>query len=580
MANCVYKNIEEINKNSTLLPNLTIGLNFIDTCGGSNAEVGKLSKIFTNNNSSSISNRYVGIIGGATSVRAIPAAGLASYFQMPFIGSYSTIDELSDKTRFEYFSRLVPPDNFITEAMAHFLKEKKWTYVQLLYSKVTQCENFAKNFLDEVQNSEICVANAQKISSYTLRAFQNVVKTIMKYKKAKVVVVCLTYFEAYHLLQELNKIIGKESFIFISNDIYDIIDKFKHLQQYSIRFRYRIGNYDTVQRCIHSTTPNEVRHVWMKKFWEHVGKYRYVFYNKYIDGTDLYARALNQLIEKYCPKAFYDKSLLNTCITGERVLFHIRNQNFQASSGIQYKFNNRGDPLAEYEITQFIMINNSWISEEIGSWKKDGDILTINTHFNIESVCSKPCLQTQIRVQQELHCCWLCKECRENEILVKNATECLKCPTFFWPVAYFDPFSLKDKETKTRCIEINDEYVEWSDSLSILLIILSGFGVSMNIFVIVMYRVYKEEKIIKASSRFLSGIILFGCSLGYVTVFFFLAKPSIVTCVINRIGFHMTICTIYSPLFVKTLRVYRIFRSGLKGKKHPSFFDHLETRLG
>lgn len=50
-------------------------------------------------------------------------------FQIPQISYASTSTELSDKSRFEYFSRVVPPDNFQAQAMVEIIKELGWKYV-------------------------------------------------------------------------------------------------------------------------------------------------------------------------------------------------------------------------------------------------------------------------------------------------------------------------------------------------------------------------------------------------------------------------------------------------------------------
>lgn len=50
-------------------------------------------------------------------------------FQIPQISYASTSTELSDKSRFEYFSRVVPPDNFQAQAMVELLKTLGWGYV-------------------------------------------------------------------------------------------------------------------------------------------------------------------------------------------------------------------------------------------------------------------------------------------------------------------------------------------------------------------------------------------------------------------------------------------------------------------
>ena len=54
------------------------------------------------------------------------------WFQIPQISYASTSSDLSDKGRFEYFSRVVPPDNYQAQAMADIAKELKWEYVNTI----------------------------------------------------------------------------------------------------------------------------------------------------------------------------------------------------------------------------------------------------------------------------------------------------------------------------------------------------------------------------------------------------------------------------------------------------------------
>lgn len=48
--------------------------------------------------------------------------------QIPQISYASTSTELSDKSRFGYFSRVVPPDNFQAQAIAEIVTALDWRY--------------------------------------------------------------------------------------------------------------------------------------------------------------------------------------------------------------------------------------------------------------------------------------------------------------------------------------------------------------------------------------------------------------------------------------------------------------------
>ena len=52
-----------------------------------------------------------------------------SFWQIPQISYASTSAELSDKSRFEYFSRVVPPDNFQAQALVEMVRQLGWKYV-------------------------------------------------------------------------------------------------------------------------------------------------------------------------------------------------------------------------------------------------------------------------------------------------------------------------------------------------------------------------------------------------------------------------------------------------------------------
>ena len=82
--------------------------------------------VFTEQSATNVSN-YSGISRKALihSALSVPAAAA----QIPQISYASTSTELSDKTRFEYFSRVVPPDYLQAQAMVHVVRALGWKYV-------------------------------------------------------------------------------------------------------------------------------------------------------------------------------------------------------------------------------------------------------------------------------------------------------------------------------------------------------------------------------------------------------------------------------------------------------------------
>jgi len=72
-------------------------------------------------------------------------------FQIPQISYASTGVELSDKTRFEYFSRVVPPDSYQAQALVDLVKAFGWNYVSTLADE----GNYGEKGIEEFENRAV-----------------------------------------------------------------------------------------------------------------------------------------------------------------------------------------------------------------------------------------------------------------------------------------------------------------------------------------------------------------------------------------------------------------------------------------
>lgn len=73
-------------------------------------------------------------------------------FQIPQVSYASTSTELSDKSRFEYFSRVVPPDNFQAQTMVEIIKEMGWKYVSTVAVEGDYGERVSNIFTTVISN--------------------------------------------------------------------------------------------------------------------------------------------------------------------------------------------------------------------------------------------------------------------------------------------------------------------------------------------------------------------------------------------------------------------------------------------
>ncbi|VFV23482.1 metabotropic glutamate receptor 7 precursor, partial [Lynx pardinus] len=74
------------------------------------------------------------------------SCGAFFFFQIPQISYASTAPELSDDRRYDFFSRVVPPDSFQAQAMVDIVKALGWNYVSTLASEGSYGEKGVESF--------------------------------------------------------------------------------------------------------------------------------------------------------------------------------------------------------------------------------------------------------------------------------------------------------------------------------------------------------------------------------------------------------------------------------------------------
>ena len=76
-----------------------------------------------------------GLIGPGSSTVTIQVQNLLSLFQIPQIGYSATSKDLSDKSLYEYFLRVVPSDKLQAQALVDIVQYYNWTYVSTVYTE-------------------------------------------------------------------------------------------------------------------------------------------------------------------------------------------------------------------------------------------------------------------------------------------------------------------------------------------------------------------------------------------------------------------------------------------------------------
>lgn len=83
-------------------------------------------------------------------------------FQIPQISYASTAPELSDNNRYDFFSRVVPPDSYQAQAMVDIVKALGWNYVSTLASEGNYGESGVDAYVQISREAGTVMPKAEK----------------------------------------------------------------------------------------------------------------------------------------------------------------------------------------------------------------------------------------------------------------------------------------------------------------------------------------------------------------------------------------------------------------------------------
>uniref|UniRef100_A0A3B5R0E5 Glutamate metabotropic receptor 7 n=1 Tax=Xiphophorus maculatus TaxID=8083 RepID=A0A3B5R0E5_XIPMA len=153
--------LDQINQDEQLLPNITLGARVLDTCSRDTYALEQsltfvqalitkdTSDVRCTNGEPPVfvkPEKVVGVIGASASSVSIMVANILRLFQIPQISYASTAPELSDDRRYDFFSRVVPPDSFQAQAMVDIIQALNWTYVSTVASEGSYGEKGVEAF--------------------------------------------------------------------------------------------------------------------------------------------------------------------------------------------------------------------------------------------------------------------------------------------------------------------------------------------------------------------------------------------------------------------------------------------------
>ena len=597
--------VGKINNDSSLLPGITLRFEIRDTCTQANYALEQSLDFVSARRSATLG--ISGVVGAASSSVSIAVASLLRLFKIPQISYASTAKTLSDRTRFDYFFRTLPPDSLQTQVMADLIQHFNWTYIYAIHSDDvygTVGIDALLEALEERNGTEACIAIRISVPvTATSEEFNQVITEMSQnwVSNASVAVLfgqlstAVGVLEAIARRQESDLGGNLKNITWIASDAWgDQIPA--HLYPVAhgmLAVAPHTENNQEFNDYFTSLTPhNNAANPWFAEYWE-------TTFNCSVNGSDSGKRACNPLLDVLSPENGYRQNskvpfaidavyafahaltnlLRDHCpgqvglcqevvnsrsgglaVNGEMLLEYLHNVSFgPGASGNEISFDASGDETGIFYVRNLKLFENGrYVFDEVGIWEVDiNSKSTLHFERDIEwnegalpiSVCSAPCGGGHYpeRVPDQASCCWKCKPCLGYRH-VSTGDRCTECERGFAP-----------NKNKTECVLIPFTFLTWSHAWSIVIIIAAFIGLVGTVLVIITFTVHYKHQIIKGSSRELSAILLIGLLLCYLMPFCYIIRPSPVVCALRRFGVGICFATCYSALLIKTNRIHRIF---------------------
>ncbi|XP_076863399.1 glutamate receptor, metabotropic 8b isoform X2 [Brachyhypopomus gauderio] len=610
--------IDLINKDPDLLPNVTLGARVLDTCSRDTYALEQsltFVQALIERDPSDVRcasgeppifakpDKIVGVIGASASSVSIMVANILRLFKIPQISYASTAPELSDNTRYDFFSRVVPPDSYQAQAMLDIVTAMGWNYVSTLASEGNYGESGVEAFVQiSRETGGVCIAQSLKIPREPRPGeFDKIILRLLETPNARAVIMFANEDDIRRVLDAAKRNNQTGHFLWVGSDswgskISPVVQQEK-VAEGAITILPKRASVDAFDRYFRSRSlSNNRRNVWFAEFWEEnfgcklgmhgkrlgspkkctglekigrdssyeqEGKVQFV-----MDAVYAMAHALHRMHRDLC-SGYPGLCPRMSSVDGKELLGYIRNVSFNGSAKTPVTFNENGDAPGRYDIFQYQITNGSMAEYRvIGHW-------TDHLHLNMNamqwasgvssvpaSVCSLPCRTGERKkVVKGVPCCWHCERCEGYHYQASEFT-CQLCP-----------YEQRPNRNRTSCQPIPIIKLEWHSPWAVVPVFIAILGILTTTFVIVTFVRYNDTPIVRASGREMSYVLLTGIFLCYIVTFPMIATPGVCACSFRRVFLGLGMCFSYAALLTKTNRIHRIFEQGQRSVAAPRFIS-------
>ncbi|XP_076002356.1 extracellular calcium-sensing receptor-like [Genypterus blacodes] len=618
--------IDEINRNSKLLPNVTLGYSLYDNCVklavAFRAGLALLSgqeKWFTLGDTCPGNPPVLGIVGDATSTNSIAISSIFGLYRVPMVSYFATCSCLSDRQRFPSFFRTIPSDDFQVRAMIQILKRFGWTWVGLLVSDDDYGLHVTRSFqADLVQSGAGCLAYREVLprgnNPNELRRIVNV----MKKSTARVVIV---FAYESHMIKVMKEVVRQNvtGLQWMASEAWSTYAPLQtpDLMPYlggTLGIAIRRGEIPGLRDFLLITHPNSSRGnnisvlstvFQVKHFWEYTFECRFApppagwvdvggalctgqedlekVETVYLDVSNLrpeynvykavyaLAYALHDLLQCVPGRGPFSG---NSCANFQQLepwqlLYYLERVNFTTSFGDQVSFDKNGDAIPIYDVMNWLWLPDGGTKvQAVGLVKESasGEELTLDKDkifWNFES-----------KQPPRSVCSESCLPGTRKARKKGQPVCCFDCITCSEGKISNETDSMEctscpedfwSNPQRNKCAPKRTDFLSYHEPLGICLTTASLLGTFICAIVLGIFIHHRSTPMVRANNSELSFLLLLSLKLCFLCSLLFIGRPQLWTCQLRHAAFGISFVLCVSCILVKTMVVLAVFKSSKPG---------------
>uniref|UniRef100_A0A3P8VZ02 Olfactory receptor C family, n1 n=1 Tax=Cynoglossus semilaevis TaxID=244447 RepID=A0A3P8VZ02_CYNSE len=586
--------IEEINKDPTILLNVTLGYRILDSCSSpTNTLRAALTLVGgQEENNSTCFPAVSAIVAEAGSSQSIAVASTVGPFQVPVVSYFSTCACLSDRAKYPTFFRTIPSDYYQAKALAALVKRFGWEWIGALQSDNDYGLNGIRAFKEEVTKLGVCIAFVGTIKrTYSVDKTLRVLEMIKK-STVKVILAFTAEGDFYPLMKEVVKqnITGIQ---WIASEAWITSSRLSTPEMFqafggALGFVMPKMAVPNLKPFLTSISPHaDSGAVFVRTFWEIImGCTPHLSGENSTSSLDGMCTGDETLSDSQDP--FFDVTELRVSYNVynaiyaiahalHRVVFcksvgeKLQRVHFVNTFGDSIFFDENGDPPASYEVINWQLRDGEVHHVSLGHFASAVNVLAPMSPQIPTSVCSEVCPvgTRKAQIKGKPICCFECISCAEGSIAnMTGAVDCVPCPVKFW-----------SNDKKDECIPKTVEYLTYSEPMGIIITVLSLLGASLSLTTMVIFIKNKQTPVIKASNVELSCFLLLSLVLCFLCPLTFIGTPTVWTCMLRHTAFGLTFAVCISCVLGKTIVVVLAFKATTPGSKVARQFGPKQQRI-